>query len=272
MDLIRWILLIIGALVVAGVYWWSRRSAREQEQMFVRTEPGVGHRDDEFDPLFAPVRKQPGVARGGNDEPDLEAVHRELSSLQELLQAEAADRSAQYRAAAPAETMDKDRPETVIIEPRAAASPPPSPPEEKLVVLYLVAPARQVFAGDEVGAALEAAGLQYGEMHIYHRYPNGSDGGTPVFGVANLVEPGTLEVEALAATGTPGLTLFLQLPGPLRPLQAFDLFAGCAQQIADGLGGELRDQNRSTLSRQTLEHMRDDIQQYERRLRLHSHA
>lgn len=267
MDLIRWILLIIGALVVAGVYWWSRRSAREQEQMFVRTEPGVDHQDEEFDPLFAPVRKPPSLMRGGNDEPDLEAVQRELSSLQQLLQAEAADRSA-HRSTAPVESGS---PEEVIVEPRAPASPPPAP-EEKLLVLYLVASGQQIFAGDEVGAALEDAGLQYGEMHIYHRYPNGSDGGTPVFGVANLVEPGTLEIEALAAAGTPGLTLFLQLPGPLRPLQAFDLFASSAQQIAERLGGELRDHSRSLLSRQTLEHMRDDVEQYERRLRLQRHA
>ena len=287
MDLIRWILLIIGALIVAGVYWWSRRSVREQEQMFVRTEPGVAPRDEDFDPLFAPPRQQPSRARGSDDEADLDAVHRELSSLQELLQAEAADRAA-HPASASVEPREPVEPEPgfasepIRVEPRAPAnaaphashttSPPTSPPEEKLLVLYLVAPANQVFPGAAVGAALEAAGLRYGEMHIYHRYADGDAGGTPVFGAANLVEPGTLEIEALAATGTPGLTLFLQLPGPLRPLQAFDLFAGCAQRIAEQLGGELRDQSRSALSRQTLEHLRDDIEQYERRLRLQRHA
>ncbi|MBI5039895.1 MAG: hypothetical protein HZB57_01385, partial [Gammaproteobacteria bacterium] len=99
-----------------------------------------------------------------------------------------------------------------------------------------------------------------------------SENDLPVFGVANLVEPGTLETEALAETGTPGLTLFLQLPGPLRPVQAFDLFVGTAQQLAARLDGELRDKNRNVLSRQLLEHLRDDIQQYERRLRLPTRA
>lgn len=269
MDLLRWILLVVGALVVAGVYFWSRRGAREQEQLFVRSEPGVGHQDDEFDPLFASVPKsrpaQPPLSTE-DGEPDLEAMHRELSSLQELLKEEAADR-ARAAAAEQTEASSVEQPA------KTASRAPASPPEEKLVVLYLVAPPQQVFAGAEVGAALQEAGLRYADdMHIYHRYPNGSDAGTPVFGAANLVEPGTLEIEALAETGTPGLTLFLQLPGPLRPLQAFDLFATTAQQLADRLGGELRDKSRSALSRQTLEHLRDDIQQYERRQRLQPHA
>lgn len=264
MDLLRWILLVIGALVVAGVYLWSRRGAREQENLFVRTEPGVGHQDDEFDPLFAPVSKYkvpPPNLTNEDGEPDIEAMHRELSSLQELLKAEAADKARAEEAAQP-----------VSSEPVSQAAAPPVA-EEKVVALYLVAQPQQVFSGADVDAALSEAGLRYDdELHIYNRYPNGADSGMSVFGVANLVEPGTLEIGAMAETGTPGLTLFLQLPGPLRPLQAFDLFASTAQQLATRLNGELRDKTRSALSRQTLDHLRDDIQQFERRQRLHPHA
>jgi cell division protein ZipA len=271
MDLLRWILLGVGALIVIGVYVWSRRSARDEEGPFIRAEPGVGHEDDASDPLFAtpsrPSRTPHQIPSLSTDtgEADLEAVHRELSSLQELLQSEA-DEPGRARPVA-----DDDAMPVVEVEPRVTAS--RTRQEEKVVALYLVAPPQQVFAGADVGAALEEMGLIYSrDMHIYHRYPNGSGGGIPVFGVANLVEPGTLEIDALAATGTPGLTLFLQLPGPMRPLAAFDLFAGTAQRLATRLGGELRDKSRSALSRQTLEHLRDDIQQYELRLRLPSHA
>lgn len=264
MDLLRWILLIVGALVVAGVYLWSRRGAREQENLFVRTEPGVGHQDDEFDPLFASVPKTrvaPPNLTNEDGEPDLGAMHRELSSLQELLKAEAADKA---RAEEIAQPDESDNVSYAVAVPAA---------EDKVVALYLVAPPQQVFSGADVDAALREVGLRYdNELHIYNRYPNGADSGTSVFGVANLVEPGTLELGAMAETGTPGLTLFLQLPGPLRPLQAFDLFATTAQQLATRLNGELRDKSRSTLSCQTLEHLRDDIQQFERRQRLHPHA
>ncbi len=82
------------------------------------------------------------------------------------------------------------------------------------------------------------------------------------------LSPEPLEPEALAVKGTPGLSLFLQLPGPLNPVRAFDLFAATAQRLAEGLGGELRDRSRSAVSRQSLEHLRDEVQQYELRLRL----
>lgn len=274
MDLLRWILLAVGALVVVGVYWWSRRDAREEARFF-RTEPGVSSADEEFDPLFA------STPRGGSrnnpapslttdtGEPDLEAVHRELSSLQALLQAEDAGRKTQA-ATAPADVpLFRAGADAADVMPTASVAPPAI--QEKLVVLYLAAHPNQLFTASVIGESLRDLGLVYGDMHIYHRYPD-AGGSAPVFGVANLVEPGTLEPAALAETGTPGLTLFLQLPGPLAPLAAFDLFVSTAQQLAQRLDGELRDQHRTALSRQMLEHLRDDVQQYARRLRLQPHA
>ena len=274
MDLLRWILLGVGALVVVGVYWWSRRNAREEEQFF-RTEPGVnGGEDDEFDPLFASTSRgnsRPAhapVLTTDSGEPDLEAVHRELSSLQALLQAEDA---AERKPRATLQPTDFQLTPDAGMDDAAEAAPVSAAPQEKLVVLYLVAHPNQVFTASVIGESLRDLGLDFGEMHIYHRYPD-EGGDAPVFGVANLVEPGTLEPEALAETGTPGLTLFLQLPGPLPPLAAFDLFASTAQQLATRLDGELRDNTRTVVSRQMLEHLRDEIQQYARRLHLQSHS
>lgn len=273
MDLLRWILLGVGALVVIGVYWWSRRNAREEERFF-RAEPGVGD-GEEVDPLFATPSR--GVSRSspapslttGGGEPDLEAVHRELSSLQALLQSEEAAARKPRAAAAQADEFQLSLDAALDAEIEDEPAPPVG--QEKLIVLYLVAHPNQIFTASVIGESLRDLGLDYGEMHIYHRYPE-EGGDVPVFGVANLVEPGTLEPAALAETGTPGLTLFLQLPGPMPPLAAFDLFVSTAQQLATRLDGELRDKSRTTLSRQMLEHLRDDVQQYARRLRLPPHA
>ncbi len=88
-------LLGVGILIVIGVYVWSQRRAQADEDQFVRTEPGVGHDDDSNDPLFAPTPRAtfipPLTTSGG--EPDLQAVHRELSSLQDLLKHESHDAS-----------------------------------------------------------------------------------------------------------------------------------------------------------------------------------
>jgi cell division protein ZipA len=277
MDLLRWILLVVGILVVIGVYVWSRRREQVHEDMFIRTEPGVGHDDETVDPLFAPTPRAMAMPPLTTDdgEPDLEAVHRELSTLQDLLKVENAEAvPAMLRSKADKPAVRKPVPTASTTHTAPAAV--PLPPEEKLVVLYLVAHPNQVFTASAIAESLRDLDLEYGDMHIYHRYPddprNDAGNNAPVFGVANLVEPGTLEPEVLAETGTPGLTLFLQLPGPLRPVQAFDLFVSTAQQLTTRLDGELRDKNRNVLSQQMLDHLRDDIQQYERRLRLPAHA
>ncbi len=268
MDLLRWSLLGIGILIVIGVYVWSRRREQADEDMFVRTEPGVGHDDEDNDPLFAPTPRGNVIPPLTTDsgEPDLIAVHRELSSLQDLLKNE----SRIQTEAVPSFTVEDESVPAML---RATGgNNTPLLPEEKLVVLYLVAHPNQVFTASVISESLQELNLDYGDMHIYHRYADDSDSDIPVFGVANLVEPGTLVPEALAETGTPGLTLFLQMPGPLQPVQAFDLFISSAQRLATHLDGELRDKARNTLSRQMIEHLRDDIQQYERRLRLATHV
>lgn len=276
MDLLRWILLGVGILVIIGVYWWSRRNAREEERFF-RTEPGVGGSDDDsYDPLFTTASRTAPTARPRADtaaapvlttddgEPDLEAVQRELSSLQALLRTEERSMRPSFT---PAESDD----DPVSGAKSAHEGSDVQPVErEKLVVLYLVAHPNQVFTASLISESLRELALQYGEMHIYHRYPD-TGGDAPVFGVANLVEPGTLDPATLEQNGTPGLALFLQLPGPMPPLAAFDLFSGTAQQLASRLNGELRDKTRTAVSRQMLEHLRDEIQDYARRLHLHPH-
>ena len=275
MDLLRWILLGVGILVIIGVYWWSRRNAREEERFF-RTEPGVGGSDDDsYDPLFATAPRSTSPARARADSvpapalttddggPDLEAVQRELSSLQALLRTEERGTHPLFT---PAESDDE--PAAGAKSTQEADLPPVE--REKLVVLYLVAHPNQVFTASLISESLRDLGLEYGEMHIYHRYPD-AGGDAPVFGVANLVEPGTLDPETLEKNGTPGLALFLQLPGPMPPLAAFDLFSGTAQQLASRLDGELRDKSRTAVSRQMLEHLRDEIQDYARRLHLQPH-
>ena len=61
---------------------------------------------------------------------------------------------------------------------------------------------------------------------------------------------------------TPGLTLFMRLPIELDADVAFNFLITEAKGLADELGGHLRDGNRNPLSEQTIQHMRDDIQQY----------
>ncbi len=146
---------------------------------------------------------------------------------------------------------------------------PAPPPEDKIIVIYIMSPPGGRFTGNDVRRAVETAGLRYGNMNIFHRLvdPDNQDSDA-VFSLANSVEPGIFDLDTLDDFSTPGLTLFMQLPGPLNGITALDSMLAAAHIIATELHGELRDQSRSVLSKQTIEHLHSDIIEYQRRQRL----
>ena len=163
---------------------------------------------------------------------------------------------------------DIDEHEPVRLDGSRAASPPPHPDiEEHIISLYLLAPRGEVLLGNDIKKAFQGAGLEFGHMDIYHRYPPGVHGGDAVFSVANLVEPGVFKPSTMATFSTPGLAMFLRLPGPVDGLTAFDDFIATARLLASRLGVEVLDQQRSVLSEQTIGHMREAVIEHERRQR-----
>lgn len=247
MESLRWILLGVGVLVIAGVYLWSRRPPqrpRVEPRLDTETppEPGdfdVGGETALESETFSQV-EPPAAEPEPQEWPD--AVDRELEELSAAIQ--------EQREGGP--------------EPAATAAPDAV---EKLIVFYLIAPRGEPFTGTAMDRAFAELGLEYGEMQIYHRMAPGSFP-RPVFSIANLTEPGTFDPAALAGFATPGLSLFLQLPAPIDAVRAFDDLDETAHRLAASLGGELRDETRSPLSRQRIDNLREEVVEFERRQKL----
>ena len=125
------------------------------------------------------------------------------------------------------------------------------------------------FSGGLICEALGALGLRYGHMGIFHYYRSDEhQDGQPVFSAANMLEPGSFDLEAIDSLYTPGLMLFMKLPGELDGTEGFDLMLATGKQLAERLGGELRDETRSSLTPQSIGHMRERIIDFARRRRL----
>ena len=62
------------------------------------------------------------------------------------------------------------------------------------------------------------------------------------------------------------VVFFLTLPGPEDMMQAFDYMLETAQAVSRNLGGDVLDESRSVMTRQTLEHCRQQIRDLERRM------
>ncbi|MDE2343158.1 MAG: cell division protein ZipA, partial [Betaproteobacteria bacterium] len=58
---------------------------------------------------------------------------------------------------------------------------------------------------------------------------------------------------------------FMTLPGPLNALDAWDAMLPAAQRMAELLDGVLLDSERNGLGRQGIQHIRDDLRNWDRR-------
>ena len=131
---------------------------------------------------------------------------------------------------------------------------------DKVVVLNVMAPQGRAFAGQTLVDAIQNSGMQHGDMQIFHHQ---TDSGS-AFSLVNMVQPGVFELDNVDAISTPGVSLFIQMPNPQADgLSGFDAMLDTAQQLAQKLGGELRDETRSVLTSSAVDHIRQQIAEYD---------
>ena len=96
-------------------------------------------------------------------------------------------------------------------------------------------------------------------MNIFHRI--GKDG-TPEFSLASAVEPGTFDLTKLASQEIPGVTMFMHVHKLVDPEAVYDKMLLVADTIAAELGGLIKDESRSVITAQTIEHCRQEIRDF----------
>ena len=138
--------------------------------------------------------------------------------------------------------------------------------EERVVAMYLKAPEGQSFGGEDLQQALAAVDLRFGEMAIFHHYGIGKlYAPRPLFSVANMFEPGTIEIDNIDDFSTQGLAFFLRVPARVESSLVFELMLNTAQRLAERLGGELLDDTRAPLTTQAIGHLRKLVKEYDPR-------
>jgi len=131
---------------------------------------------------------------------------------------------------------------------------------DKVIVLNVVALQGECFTGPALIDAFRDNGLVFGDMNIFHWQKNGA----PLFSVVNMVKPGVFDLGAVDSLTTPGVSLFIQLPNNAgNAVAAFDRMLETGQCLATQLGGELRDETRSVLTHSAIDHMREQMIEYD---------
>ncbi len=126
-----------------------------------------------------------------------------------------------------------------------------------LFYLTLVAKQGRV-SGREVRESLEAEGFRPGLMHLY--YWRNDVESSVVFGVANMVEPGVLDPDALLRMETPGLVTFMSVPPDAAiAFRTLDAMVAVSRRLARRIDATLCDETRSTFTAQAENHLREKI-------------
>ena len=234
MDTLRLILLILGALFIGAMllyYWATSENKLKFLPLFSRLRFSRSTKTEEM--LAEPPTPQ------YDDEPDAE----DLATLSEL--------------SLPVNEPDID---VDALGPMSALAEEPGVGGETfMVALNVMARHGKRFHGTDVLQAVQQQGFVYGDMNLFHAFPDEAATGNPICSLANTVEPGSFEIEQMAELETPGLLLFMQLPGPLGGREAFERVLQLGRALTDQLDGVLCDESRSVLTLQTIGHIKEKI-------------
>jgi len=162
--------------------------------------------------------------------------------------------------------LDSMEPEALSEEDSVEQGRLPRGANTHVFILYVVARSEEGFAGMDILEALLACDLRFGDMDFFHRHERASGRGPIEFSVANMMKPGVFDIDNMEPLQTRGLMFFVTLPGPSDMLKAFDYMYETTKVIAKALDGDIQDEKRSVVTRSSLEHMRQQIRELERRL------
>jgi len=184
------------------------------------------------------------------------------------------DAAADFHHVATEHQSEDSTDQLVTINPEPVMTPvvteTPQPPvdetEEMVVVVYILPESGTVFNGADIQSAMGENEMTLGDMNIYHRryYIAPNLGGETLFSIANAFEPGHLAMpEGQEETfSTPGLVVFMRLPGPLDANQAFAQMIKAVQSLVSLLKGRLHDEQDRPLTRVGIERLREQVMMF----------
>jgi cell division protein ZipA len=268
-DLVRLILIVMGVLLVAGIYFWDRYKRASPRRPMVRPrerrepssyastlddEPGASWNEETGEP------DSPSTDAGSDRQPSAGSVKRGLDPDP----VDIGDWSG-VSAADPQFTMDLNFDAHTDSDYLHADPSLADDVERKLIVLHVVSRGAPL-SGSAIARACAAVQLRHGEMSIYH-FHDGANGKV-LFSMASMVEPGRFPIDEMGNFTTPGLTLFTQLPGARDGLEIFQTMLKVARELASQLQAELQDDGHNRLTGQMEKHLSESIIEHRRRVQL----
>ena len=220
---LRWLLIIIGIVIIIAVYFYSKRQhdAKDKKTLF-RTPPPA-------DSLMSEEKTEAG------DIPSLSIKDSDAEDDDRLLpkmSTEISNKIESPRFDTPSEQSSEDKP--------------------TLVILHVWAHSGQYWEGEKLMEVADKAGLTPSDKNIFE-YIHQNNSTRPLFYVAYKNEPGTFEWDRMQKLKIEGVSLFMKLPVFCTAYEAFLLMHACAQRLSNLLGGEILDRSYKPLTQDVVD-------------------
>lgn len=225
MEDLRLVILALGILLLGVIYLWGKWRARNDEWDLPpdadlsgeRVLPDEEKPEDEWE--IVPLR----AARNANlDEGALEQM-RGLASQ--------------------SKPLGDDIPTLTDV---VGAAKPAAQLPEIVVALTILAKSGQTISGKALLDATRRTGLVFGNHRIFHRIVNGDT----IFSMANILEPGYFDADGIEKFSTPGVALFMRLPGKAAGTLAVQQMIETARSMAQLLDARICDERRTPVTEQ----------------------
>lgn len=233
MESLRWILLVVGIVFVLAVYILGRSRRRRNRSIVDELDadlPEFSAKNlDDIDEGVGEVKiiSGAGPAAGDTDSSNglTDTAHNEASSDESVANS----------------------------QPEGSTGKLPS----DIIVLYLLPKGNQKLNGSQINSSVQAMGLSFGEMNIFHYRP----GNRNVFSIANMLEPGSFDVNTIHDLQTTGLSVFMQITGD-DPLDDLTEMLQRSYQLAGLLDARLCNHKRQPLTQQDAENYRKQVSDF----------
>lgn len=134
---------------------------------------------------------------------------------------------------------------------------------QDLFIFNVVAKDEAMLGGHKLLQFFLTSGFRFGEMNIFHRHENSDGTGEIQFSIANMMAPGTFELDEMEQFTTKGISFFLTAPNPkISVKQSFDLMLRAVVQLADEFDCDVLNAQRDPLTEEQFIEYRNRLQQY----------
>ncbi|WP_028869915.1 cell division protein ZipA [Psychromonas arctica] len=135
---------------------------------------------------------------------------------------------------------------------------------DELFIFNIAAKKGERLGGHELLQFFLTSGFRYGDMNIFHRHEHSDGTGEVLFSIANMMAPGTFDLDYMEQFNSPGISFFFTAPNDkISVNKSFDMMLRAVEQAAEEFDCEVLNEKREKFTPEQFMEYRQRLQQYQ---------